>query len=96
MSEEEVQRVTEALDAIERIEDPEARARAMSRVMVDQAKRTAAWKAERRELVLSLRRDKVPYRTIAARLGVSLGTVQDIERGYSGSGRNRPRKGEEG
>jgi hypothetical protein len=37
----------------------------------------------------------VSYRRIAAALGVGLATVQDIERGYTGSGKNRPRKSEE-
>ncbi|WP_241717776.1 helix-turn-helix domain-containing protein [Streptomyces sp. CNQ085] len=92
---EEVQRVSHALDEVERIEDPEARVRAMSRVMAEQVKRNARWKQERRDLVLSLRAQKVSYRQIAARLGLGLSTVQDIERGYSGSGKHRPRKTEE-
>jgi hypothetical protein len=41
----------------------------------------------------------VSYRKIANLLGLGLATVQDIETGYTGSGRNRPRakkKTEEG
>ena len=89
---EEAQRVFDALDAIEAMEDPVARARAISRLLKDQTQRTKRLKEQRREVVLELRRRKVTYREIATTLGVSMGTVQDIERGYSGSGRDRPRK----
>lgn len=93
VSDEEVRRVSDALDAVERIEDPEARVRAMSKAMADQVKRQAEWKRQRRELVLRLRGERVSYRQIAARLGMSLGTVQDIVSGHSGSWKDRPRKG---
>lgn len=91
MSDEEVRRVSEALDAVERIADPEARVRAMSQAMAEQVKRTAAWKEERRALVVQLREDKVSLRKIADRVGTSLGTVQDILRGHSGSWSARPK-----
>lgn len=91
MSDEEVQRVSEALDAVEQIADPEERVRAKSQVMAEQAKRSKTWQKERRELVLSLRGEGISYRKIAARLGTSLTTVQDIVRGYTGSGSHRPR-----
>lgn len=94
VDEEEVQRVSDALDEVERIEDPEARVRAQSRVMAAQVKRNAKWRKEREEIVLRMRDDKVPYRQIASRLGCSLATVQDIVRGYRGSGTHRPRKAE--
>lgn len=86
-----MRRVSEALDAVERIEDPEARVRAMSQTMAAQVKRYAAWKEERRKLVLKLRGEDVSIRRIAARIGTSPSTVQDILRGYSGSGKHRPR-----
>lgn len=92
MSEEEVRRVSQALDAVEQIEDPEERVRAMSQAMADQVKRTPRWKQERSDLVFALRAEGVSLRKIAARVGTSLGTVQDILRGHSGSWSNRPKK----
>lgn len=91
MSEEEVRRVSEALDAIEQIEEPEARVQAMSKAMADQVKRQPEWKKERRALVLKLRAEELSIRKIAARVGTSPSTVQDILRNYSGSGTHRPR-----
>ncbi|RDG37508.1 helix-turn-helix domain-containing protein [Streptomyces corynorhini] len=88
----EAQRVLDALDAVEAMSDPMAQARVISRLLKDQAERNRRLKETRRRVVLDLRERKVSYRKIAAALGVSLGTVQDIERGYSGSGRDRPRK----
>lgn len=88
---EEVQRVSEALDAVERIPDLEVRVRAKSKVMADQVKRNRKWQKERRELVLALKAEGLSYRKIAARVGTSLATVQDILRGYTGSGTHRPR-----
>lgn len=90
MSDEEVQRVSQALDAVEQIADPEERVRAKSQVMAEQAKRSKTWQKERRDLVFSLRGEGVSYRKIAARVGTSLTTVQDILRGYTGSGSHRP------
>lgn len=96
MTEEEVRRVAEALDRVEHIEDPEERVRAMSRIMSEQVKRNPKWAKERREMVLKLHGEGVSYRQIAARVGTSLATVQDIIRGYTGSGTHRPKKaGEE-
>lgn len=91
MSEEEVRQVSEALDAVERIEDREERVRAMSRTMAAQVARNKEWVKERRALVLELREAEVSVRQIAARVGTSPSTVQDILRGYSGSGTHRPR-----
>ncbi|GHA95381.1 hypothetical protein GCM10010330_56920 [Streptomyces tendae] len=93
---EEAQRVIDAMDAVEAIADPEARAKAIGEVLADQEARAKRWREQRREVVLEMRAQDPPvsYRKIAARLGVSLRTVQDIEAGYSGSGKNRPRKSE--
>jgi hypothetical protein len=93
---EEAQRVIDAMDAVEAIADPEARAKAISEVLADQAARAKRWREDRRKVVLELRAQEPPvsYRKIAALLGVSLRTVQDIEAGYTGSGKNRPRSGE--
>lgn len=89
---EEVRRVFDALDAVESMEDSLEKAQVISRLLRDQTERTKRLKEQRRSVVLRLRADKVTYREIAESLGVSIGTVQDIERGYSGSGKNRPRK----
>ncbi|MFD7429081.1 helix-turn-helix domain-containing protein [Streptomyces sp. NPDC059818] len=91
----EVQRVLDGLDAIEAMEDSLEKAQIISRLLRDQTERTKRLKEHRRRIVLLLRSRKVTYREIAESLGVSIGTVQDIERGYSGSGKNRPKKNAE-
>ncbi|MGP3684132.1 helix-turn-helix domain-containing protein [Streptomyces sp. IBSNAI002] len=88
---EEVQRVTAALDGVVEMDDPVARARAISSVLKELADRNRQFYELRRQVVLDLRAEKVSYRKIAAVLGVSLGTVQDIERG-SGRWSARPKK----
>lgn len=90
--EEEAQRVFDALDAVEAMDESLEKAQVISRLLRDQTERTKRLKEQRRKVVLDLRAKKVTYREIAASLGVSIGTVQDIERGYSGSGSKRPRK----
>lgn len=88
----------DAMNAVEGIADPEARARAISEVLADQAARAKKWRDDRRQFVLEQRAKQpkaVSYRKIAEMLGVSLRTVQDIEAGYTGSGRDRPRKAAE-
>lgn len=93
MSEEEVRRVSDALDELERIADPEARVRAQSAVMAAQVERNKRWAAERREVVKRLRAEEnLSYRQIADRLNIKLSTVQDIFREYTGSGSHRPKK----
>ncbi|MEU2265005.1 hypothetical protein ABZ568_00825 [Streptomyces olindensis] len=90
----EVQRVSDALDDIDRIADPEQRVRARNRVLALQAKRTPDWHKERRQMVFSLRNSKTPpmsIRKIAARLEMSAGVVQDILRGHTGAWKDRPR-----
>jgi DNA-binding NarL/FixJ family response regulator len=91
VSDEEVRRVAEALDEVEQIADLEERVRAKSQVMAEQVKRNKTWQQERRDLVFDLRGQGVSFRKIAERVGTSLATVQDILRGYSGSGTHRPR-----
>ena len=83
----------DAMDAVEAMADPEERAKAIGEVMADQAKRGKRWRELRRQVVLDMRAQTppVPYRKIADALGVGLATVQDIERGYTGSGKDRPR-----
>lgn len=83
----------DAMDAVEAMTDPEERAKVIGEVMADQAKRGKRWRELRRQVVLDMRAQTppVPYRKIADALGVGLATVQDIERGYTGSGKDRPR-----
>lgn len=81
--EEEARRVFEALDEAEAMTDHLARARVIGRLLKDQAERNKRFMEYRRKVVLEMRAQTppVPYRKIAEELGVSLGTVQDIERG---------------
>ncbi|MFE1925827.1 helix-turn-helix domain-containing protein [Streptomyces asoensis] len=86
----------DAMNAVEAMTDPEQRAKAISELMADQAERGKRWREMRRQVVLDMRAQEPPvsYRKIAQALGLGLATVQDIERGYTGSGKNRPRKGD--
>lgn len=83
----------DAMKAVEAMTDPVERAKAIGEVMADQTQRGQRWREMRRQVVLDMRAQVPPvsYRKIAAALGIGLATVQDIERGYTGSGRNRPR-----
>ncbi|MFF5019090.1 hypothetical protein [Streptomyces sp. NPDC001165] len=90
---EEARRVADALRAIEQMDDPARQARAITEVLKVQQENAPTLKATRKAWVDSQRAAKVPYRVIADTLGCSISTVQDIERGYSGSGKNRPRTG---
>ncbi|MGW4300399.1 hypothetical protein ACWEHT_11540 [Streptomyces sp. NPDC004646] len=92
MGDEEVRRVSDALDAVERIEDREERVKAKSRVMAAQAARNTEWSKERDELIRELWGDGkgLSYRDIATRLDLKLATVQAVFRGKR-SGTTRPR-----
>ncbi|MFF5655250.1 helix-turn-helix domain-containing protein [[Kitasatospora] papulosa] len=85
--------MADALKALVEIDDPALRARAITEVLRAQPTSTKALKETRRAWVLEQREARVTYKAIADHLGVSISTVQDIERGYSGSGRDRPRTG---
>ncbi|WP_411092261.1 hypothetical protein [Streptomyces sp. 049-1] len=91
--EEEVQRVLEALDRVEEMDDPVAQARAVAQLLKDQPGRNKRLKQLRDETVRSLRGEGLSLRKIAAEVQVSLGTVQDILRGHSGTWASRPKKG---
>lgn len=88
---EEVQRVFDALDDVERIADPEARSRAQVQITAATRERSAKWHAERAKLAHQMKADGESVRGIAKRLGIKPSTVQDLLRGYKGSGQNRPR-----
>ncbi|WP_301126795.1 helix-turn-helix domain-containing protein [Streptomyces cacaoi] len=82
---EEARKVLDALSKLEEIADPVERAVAISEVLSDYDKRSPRLKDLRREAVLQMRADGVSYRKIAARLKISLGAVQNIERGHAGA-----------
>jgi transcriptional regulator with GAF, ATPase, and Fis domain len=91
MADEEVQRVFSALDNVERIADPEARSRAQVQITAETRERAAKWQEERAQLAQEMKAEGESVRGIAKRLGVKPSTVQDLLRGYKGSGQNRPR-----
>lgn len=81
---EEAQRVTDALDQVEAIEDPIERAVAASEVLADYKERAPRLRELQRRAIESMRAQDPPvsYRKIAGRLKLSLGAVQNIERGH--------------
>lgn len=89
---EEVQRVVDAMADVKAIEDPLVRAQAITQLLAQQAEMAPTLRDLRRDAVLELRAQKVSLRKIAAMLGVSLGAVQDMERGHSGAWGTKPRK----
>lgn len=80
----------DALDEVERIADPEARSRAQAQITARARELSAKWHAERAKLAERLKGEGESVRGIADRLGVKPSTVQDLLRGYKGSGQNRP------
>jgi DNA-directed RNA polymerase specialized sigma24 family protein len=94
MSDEEVRRVSDALNAVEQIADEEQRVKAQSRIMAEQLARNKAWAPERTRLIRRLHREEgLSYRQIAARLEIKLGVVQDAFRNYTESGKYAGRGG---
>ena len=92
-SSEEAQRVFEAIDALEEINDPTERARALGEVLKNLPDRNRRLKAARQAAVRELLdREGASLRSVGAELGISFSTVQDIVKGYSGSGRDRPKR----
>lgn len=88
---EEARQVFRALSEVEAITDPVERAVAISEVLSDHDKRAPRLRELRRQAVLQMRAEGTSYRKIAARLKVSLGTVQNIERGHAGAWGTKPR-----
>lgn len=88
---EEAQRVFDALAALEQIPDPIERARAAGQVLRDHKQRAPRLRDLQREVVLDLRGQGVSYRKVAAQLGISVGAVQDLERGHTGAWGTKPR-----
>lgn len=88
---EETQKVIESVEALKGITDPVKRAAAISELLKFIEKNEGEWRDDRREVVLALRAQDVPYRKIAAMIKTSLGTVQAIVRGHAGAWRTKPR-----
>lgn len=95
-TDEEAQRVLDALDDVESMTDEIARARAISQLLKDQKKRNPRLKEHRDETVRNLRAQGDSLRSIANQVGLSLGTVQDILRGHTGTWADRRKKKEAG
>ncbi|MEV5930107.1 helix-turn-helix domain-containing protein [Streptomyces cellulosae] len=87
--------VFDAMQALMSIEDEGVRAREISTFLGQYGPKVKELSATRRDFVLKQRAAKVSVRKLAAMLGVSPSTIQDIERGYSGSGKTRPRKADD-
>ncbi len=89
---EEARKVSDALQRVEQIEDPVERAVAISEVLADYNERAPRLREFQRQAIEAMRAEKVSYRKIAARLKLSLGAVQNIERGHGSGWGTKPRK----
>jgi transposase len=92
VADEEVKRVFDAIEGVDRIADPEARSRARAQITARTRELSSQWNAERTELAQRMQGEGESVRGIAKRLGIQPGTVQDLLRGYKGSGTTRPKK----
>ncbi|SFK74151.1 Homeodomain-like domain-containing protein [Streptomyces pini] len=81
--------MAEAVQAVRAIENPTRRAQAISELLKQQAEQGPLLREERSRIVHAMRDEGTSLRKIAAAIGVSLGTVQDILRGHSGPWGNR-------
>jgi DNA-directed RNA polymerase specialized sigma24 family protein len=84
--------VIDALQRISEIEDLVERAVASSEVLADYKERAGTLRDYQKQAIDAMRAEKVPYRQIAARLKLSLGAVQNIERGHGSAWGTKPRK----
>lgn len=93
---EEAQRVIDALQQVEEIEDPVERAVAISEVLAKYNERAPHLREMQRQAIAAMRAEDPPvsYRQIAARLKISLGAVQNIERGHGSAWGTKARKKE--
>jgi transposase len=89
---EEARKVFDAIDALGTIADPTERAKALGEVLKAMPGRNKALKEARQAAVAELlARPGATLRSVGAELNISFSTVQDIVRGYSGSGSKRPK-----
>lgn len=83
----------DAIEALESISDPAKQAKALSEVLREMPTRSKRLKELRQAAVRRmLAREGASYRTVGAELGLHFVTVRDIDKGYSGSGKDRPKK----
>lgn len=82
--EEEVRLVTDVVDSLEELEDPAERAKRAGRLLAAWPDQGSRLRKIRQEAVMAMRAEKVSYRDIAKKLGISLARVQQIEAGERG------------
>lgn len=82
--EEEVRLVTDVVDSLEALEDPAERAKRAGRLLAAWPDQGSRLRVIRQEAVMAMRAQKVSYRDIAKKLGISLARVQQIEAGERG------------
>lgn len=86
-----------AIEALQAIEDPAEQAKAVGEVLQGLPVQNKALKELRQAAVRQLlSRPGASYRTVGEELGLHFTTVRDIDRGYSGSGKNRPKQRTDG
>ena len=88
---EEARRVIDALKQIDEMEDPVERAVASSEVLANYKDQAPQLREYQRQAIEAMRANKVSYRQIADRLKLSLGAVQNIERGHGSAWGTKPR-----
>lgn len=89
---EEAQRVFDAIKALERIADPMERAKELTAFLKGLPEQNKQLKKARQAAVLELlARPGATLRSVGIELGIKHGSVQDIAKGYSGSGTKRPK-----
>lgn len=81
---EEAQRVVEAVDSVQAVQDPIDQAVRAGELLALWPEQQARLREIRQQAVLRMRADKVSYRSIAKMLGISLARVQQIEAGMRG------------
>ncbi|MFF3190527.1 hypothetical protein [Streptomyces misionensis] len=82
--EREVRIVLEAVDSLEALDDPAERARKAGRLLAELPDQQARLRQIRQAAVVAMRAQNISYRQIAAKLGLSLARVQQIEAGERG------------
>jgi len=88
---EEAQKVIDALQQVEAINDPIERAVAVGEVLANYKERAPQLRELQRQAIAAMRAEEVPYRQIAERLKIPLGVVQNIERGHGSAWGTKPR-----
>lgn len=82
--EREVRIVTDVVDSLEALDDPAERAQRAGQLLAAWPDQGSRLRQIRQEAVMAMRADKVSYRDIAKKLGISLARVQQIEAGERG------------